>query len=646
MDPIMSLFMNPSPAAMSSLRFAVGTKVLCQMEAWTKGEVVMLRYREDDWPPGLVAAYQVRLDNGGLVYASEDSDTFIRKQEEQNPSKIRDATEGEDNTTTTEGIGAAAEEVAKTDNGKEVCAICMESVVDPVKLPCLHSYCRLCIIGLRRHGVTDTCPVCRTELPAGAAELCDEATRLVVRAERLVDKKESSKLRTLAISKLLQAHEFDPYYQRAQDLLTAFSFEETMGLPKSEDNDCMSTMPFPSEDIEATKLCFRAVNLINAVEHYTGVEKEGALADAERLLSQALEKDPQYAMAHMNLGMVCRAKSDPEGEIEHYKRGLLYEQRHASLHFLLGNALASIGDHGSAVNAYKGALKIDEKDTFVLFNLANSLGSLGDSAQAEEMRKRALGVDPEFIPVLLAQACDRLREGDADGTLQLCNDILARDPHNFSAHMTMGSAFTIKKQFHEAITSFLTAKEIKPTNVIAYSELAGVQTDIGDLNSARETYAAGAALPLSDFAHQMTIETQANCAFNESAIHGMMGNHFAVINSLHRAVEISPGYFKAHLALGRALSKIGRFDEAAASLRAASTIMPDRPEPMVDQGWLLLNQKDFVGAKTAFESARSAAVALGDNETLEHIAKCLDAIMNKIIANQIQEDSIGDSRST
>jgi tetratricopeptide (TPR) repeat protein len=170
---------------------------------------------------------------------------------------------------------------------------------------------------MRQFGVTETCPVCRTKLPAGAAELCDEATLLAVRAERVVDQKECHSLRKLALEKLLHAHQFDPHYKRAQEIGQSIirHFDEN-GQPK-EDQSCI---PFPSNDSEATQLCQQACNLIGAVESYAGAEKESALADAEQLLQEAITKDPTYAMAHMNLGILYRAKGAPKTEIEHYKR--------------------------------------------------------------------------------------------------------------------------------------------------------------------------------------------------------------------------------------------------------------------------------------------------------------------------------------
>lgn len=41
-------------------RFAVGARVKCNVGKWETGTVVALDYREEDWPIGETAPYQVR----------------------------------------------------------------------------------------------------------------------------------------------------------------------------------------------------------------------------------------------------------------------------------------------------------------------------------------------------------------------------------------------------------------------------------------------------------------------------------------------------------------------------------------------------------------------------------------------------------
>ena len=58
----------------------MGDAIECNTGAgWQKGEVVRLMYRDEFMPPGMIAPYQVKLADGGLIYAPEDQDQLIRK---------------------------------------------------------------------------------------------------------------------------------------------------------------------------------------------------------------------------------------------------------------------------------------------------------------------------------------------------------------------------------------------------------------------------------------------------------------------------------------------------------------------------------------------------------------------------------------
>ena len=64
-----------------SLRFAVGERVKCCVGGgkWAPGRVIKLHHHEASFEPGFFAPYQIRLDDGGLIYAPEDRDTCIRE---------------------------------------------------------------------------------------------------------------------------------------------------------------------------------------------------------------------------------------------------------------------------------------------------------------------------------------------------------------------------------------------------------------------------------------------------------------------------------------------------------------------------------------------------------------------------------------
>jgi hypothetical protein len=79
-----------APAVPPGLRFDVGSRVLCRTgpTSWASGRVVQLRYREDAWPKGRVAPYQVALDDGDLIFAPADDDDIIRAYSGKAPMPI------------------------------------------------------------------------------------------------------------------------------------------------------------------------------------------------------------------------------------------------------------------------------------------------------------------------------------------------------------------------------------------------------------------------------------------------------------------------------------------------------------------------------------------------------------------------------
>jgi len=60
------------------LRFKVGDRVECNCGAWTVGTIVKLFYTQSSFPAGKCAPYQIRLDDGRLIYSPADEDRVIR----------------------------------------------------------------------------------------------------------------------------------------------------------------------------------------------------------------------------------------------------------------------------------------------------------------------------------------------------------------------------------------------------------------------------------------------------------------------------------------------------------------------------------------------------------------------------------------
>jgi len=67
-------------APSEELRFVVGARVECCVgpDEWAPGTIVDLWYREEGFPAGFFAPYQVELDGGNLIFAPGDEDRCVR----------------------------------------------------------------------------------------------------------------------------------------------------------------------------------------------------------------------------------------------------------------------------------------------------------------------------------------------------------------------------------------------------------------------------------------------------------------------------------------------------------------------------------------------------------------------------------------
>lgn len=128
------MYIKEADIETTTLRFDVGARVECNCGGWELGTIVKQFYRQSSFPPGTFAPYQVRLDNGKLIFAPIDEDRVIRACVEPRSYEL----EGDDDeelpeekklavTVITGFLGAGkttlVNYVLKEDHGKKICVI-------------------------------------------------------------------------------------------------------------------------------------------------------------------------------------------------------------------------------------------------------------------------------------------------------------------------------------------------------------------------------------------------------------------------------------------------------------------------------------------------------------------------------------------
>jgi len=131
------MYIKEADVATTTLRFEVGTRVECNCGGWEAGTIVKQFYRQSSFPPGTFAPYQVRLDNGKLIYAPIDEDRVCRAYSgETEPAEGDDFADDDEElpdekklavTVITGFLGAGkttlVNYVLNEDHGKKICVI-------------------------------------------------------------------------------------------------------------------------------------------------------------------------------------------------------------------------------------------------------------------------------------------------------------------------------------------------------------------------------------------------------------------------------------------------------------------------------------------------------------------------------------------
>jgi len=114
----------------------------------------------------------------------------------------------------------------------------------------------------------------------------------------------------------------------------------------------------------------------------------------EAVLHHRVEKNPDDAVAHMNLGAILLSRLDPQAAVSELRAAARLEPNQPEVHNMLGLGLATLNRNAEAIPQFELALKARPDYASARFNLANALAKSGRIDEAIANLRQILAANP------------------------------------------------------------------------------------------------------------------------------------------------------------------------------------------------------------------------------------------------------------
>jgi len=205
----------------------------------------------------------------------------------------------------------------------------------------------------------------------------------------------------------------------------------------------------------------------------TAAPSEDQLTHAMGLYRQALELDPNYAEAMVQLADSCRQRfeltKDPiwlEHGSDYARRAIGVAPDLPAAHFAAGRLALDAASYPVAMEHLQQTITLDPLNLRAYVYVADAHIATGDSEQAEETLERAVRTGPD----------------------------------NWSTFQELGRLYFERGEWERAADYFRRVIELQPDSSVGYTSLGGCYLYLGDYEASRENLARAVEIGASDWA--------------------------------------------------------------------------------------------------------------------------------------------------
>lgn len=321
--------------------------------------------------------------------------------------------------------------------------------------------------------------------------------------------------------------------------------------------------------------------------------------EAQDEFAMAIRLNPNFAVAHLHLGLAMQAQGEKDGLTELAHASQIAPQN-AAIAIEYGKALAASGQDEQAITVFQHALEVGPESTAVAYQLALALQRSNKVQEAIALLKKVVAVEPnnaEAMTNLGMALCQAQLAKDAVPVLQRA---VALAPESVTAHQDLAAAYVQLSQFGDAVSELHQA-----------IKLASDQPQLH--------YNLGLAFKMQDDSAQAIPELQIAERLDSSApeapyllgvLYMQTGRYEDAAREMGLSLKLRPENGDGWAALGSVYDKLNKPAEATSALREAIRQLPNQPDPHLTLAAVLTKQNQ--PAEAAAERKNAADLMRGN----------------------------------
>jgi tetratricopeptide (TPR) repeat protein len=328
--------------------------------------------------------------------------------------------------------------------------------------------------------------------------------------------------------------------------------------------------------------------------------------EAERMLRDALDRDPGNLRIYGALARSLRERGDAPGEIELYDEVLeLYPHHHPTL-VALGEAQMASDDLEGAIVTFETITEQWPDDVQSVKNLGYLEFEARNFERAEQLFERAVAANPDEVEAAFFLGVVRRRIGDGDGAIAAFERVPPDHPHHGEARTQLAAVYERRGQYELALAEVERAAKLNPDRTLDLYA-AVLRAKAGDFD--------GAVTLLERLIDQEPSDDE--LLFNMGVIYGEAKRTGEAIEFMQRALEVNPDNASALNYIGYTWAEQGtRLDEAERMISRAIELRPDDGFIVDSLGWVY-----YMRARPLVESGRATQARPLIERALEELTR-------------------------